>query len=223
MKTNDDWQWVGDEFRHAFATTDDPRVIAVIKRDDEWGGGHIDGDAYAPAFYWDRYWGQIDGEAGSTYQHDEAREILERIADARSIFQSRRMPWATVERYAWIFYGTTMHQVSSSIDQSTQVVILNTPAWREYVGLDESRAREDGIMDGDIQSWTAALDGEAYGIGYAVLEGHVLDDGEEPEFSDYALTIECWGFLGEDYAKQSAGAFEAGAPNLPEMLEMGVE
>jgi hypothetical protein len=223
ITVNNDWQWAGDEYRHAFATTSDPRVIVVIERDGEYGGGHIDGDVYAPAFYWDRQWGKIDGTAGSTFQDAESRRILDRMTEARDHFMDRRIRSGQWERWARIFHGTTLAQVSSSIDRDAQVVILNTPTWREHVGYTGDPFDPD-ILKGDVEEWTAALDGEVYGIGWGVLEGHVLaDEDDEPEFEDYDVTIECRGFLGEDYAKREAAAFRDGSPDLPEMLDLEVE
>lgn len=217
MKTTDEFTW-DDEYKRAWAPTDDPRVVAVIERDSEYGGGHIDGDVYAPAFYWDRQWGGVDGEAGSTFMDDQSRSIMERLAYARDKFYDKRMPWEVVERYLRIFHATTMAQASSSIDRYAQAVVLNTPTWREHVGYTGDPFADD-ILAGDVADWTAALDGDVYGVGWAVNEGRRLDDADiDIDDGAWDVTIECWGLLGDDYAQQSAGAFEWGEPNLPEML-----
>lgn len=261
-------EWTStSDYKHVFAKTSDPRVLAVIEREEEYGGGHIDGDCYAPAFYWDRQHGGFT-TAGSTFMDSESEYIAERFREARDRFYDSRQAWATAERYLRIFHGTTMAQVSSSIDRYAQVVIFNTPTYREHVGMtdeqinsfevcsvtgpgqnlikediaaateaearaihlaahtDEGRyitaATRATLLDGDIESWTAALDGEVYGIGWATLPEHVIDTDEEPSFEDYDVSIEVWGYLGEDYAKGSAAAFEAGTPELPEMLDLTV-
>lgn len=219
---NADWNWVGNDYTTAFIPTDDPRVVAVIQRDDHWDDP-IDGDCYCPAFYYDRMRGGLTA-AGSTYTDGESDEIASRIEQARDHFQWRRLPWATVERYARVFHGTTMRQVSSSIDRDAQVILFNTPTWREHVGITEDQDYlSDDFLDGEAESWQAALDGEVYSIGYAVSDGRVLDDGEEIDLEDgnWEIVIECGGFLGEKYAQESAAAFEYGEPSLPEMLEVG--
>jgi hypothetical protein len=255
---------------YQWAETDDPRVLVVIERDNEWGGGHIDGDVYAPAFYWDRYRGRADSAAGSTFMDDESRRIFELLIDARDRFRHNRIHSDTWERWAWIFHGTTFAQVSSSLDRDTQVVILNTPTWREHVGMDDSvidrfevnsvtgpgrdvikeivdatteaQAREIHLathpdegryitvvervtaLAGDVAEWTAALDGEVYGIGYATNEGRRLPDDEPIDLVDgsWDIDIQCWGFLGEDYAKGEALEMGYGSPDLPEMLPIEV-
>lgn len=264
ITTNDDWTWAGDQYRVAYATTDDPRVLAVIEREEDWGGGHIDGDAYAPAFYYEKRHGGLT-EAGETYMDNESRNIAERIEEARDRFLDHRLPSATIARYAWIFWGTTFEQVSSSIDQETQVIIFNTPSYRAHIGQEstlfdsfvvnsvtgpgrdhiketvpaatEAEARathlanhpDEGrfittvervtVLSGDVQDWTAALGGEVYGIGWAVNEGRVLDDNEL-DLDEFTVEIQVWGYLGEEYAKSSAAAFEAGTPDLAEMLDL---
>ena len=251
---------------YQWAETDDPRVLVVIERENEWGGGHIDGDVYAPAFYWDRGRGRADTEAGSTFMDDESRRIFEVLIDARDRFRHKRMHSDVWERWAWIYLGTTFEQVSSSMDRDTQVVILNTPTWRKHVGMDDSAINRfevnsvtgpgqghikeivDATADaearrihlashtdegrritavervtalaGDVAEWTAALDGDVWGIGYATNEGRRLPDDEAIDLTDgsWDIQIECWGFLGEDYAKSEAIGMEYGSPSLPEML-----
>lgn len=210
-----------DDYKYEFAETDDPRVLAVIEREEEYGGGHIDGDVYAPAFYWDRQWGKVDGTAGSTFQDDESRRVLDRMIEARSHFQWRRIHSNHWERWARIYHGTTFVQVSSSIDRDCQVVILNTPTWREHVGYTGDPFAED-ILKGDESEWSGALDGEVYGIGWAVNEARRLPDDEPIDVTDgsWTIEIECWGFIGLEYARGEALEFGYGKPDLPEMLEV---
>ena len=80
ITTNDDWTWVGGSYEIGFATTDDPRVVAVIQRDDERSADEtIDGDVYAPAFWYDRDRGGFT-RAGSTFMDAASEEIAERVA-----------------------------------------------------------------------------------------------------------------------------------------------
>lgn len=225
--TNDDWQWAGQDYKVAFATTSDPRVLAVIERENEYGGNHIGGDAYAPAFYIER--GSVD-EAGSTFTDDASRHIAERYAEARS----RLVNWhygrrgkyqldyeRIVRRWLRIFHATTIDSASSSIDRGTEVTIFNTPTWREHIGgVGPDPLRED-CLAGDQESWKAALDGEVFGVGWASNVGRVMDDGETPNPLDVAWTLstEVWGFLGEEYAKREAAGFEHGDPDLDPMLD----
>ena len=206
------FEYVGSDYKLSYAPTNDPRVVAVIEREEEYGGGHIDGDCYAPAYYWDRQHGGFE-EAGSTYRDDESAYIVERAYEARGRFYDARKPWAVMERWLRVFHGTSVSQVSSCIDRDAQVAIFNTPTWREATGCTELGAV-------DNEDWQAALDGEVYGIGYATFPERVTD--EEPidlEDGNWNVEIQVWGHLGEEYAQQSAAAFEAGAPELPELLD----
>jgi hypothetical protein len=264
IQVTSDWTFDRD-YKRGFARTSDPRVLAVIEREDEYGGGHIDGDCYAPAFYWDRRNGGIESTAGSTFMDDESKHIMDRLVEARDRFYSLRKPFAVVERYLHIFHGTTMAQVSSTIDRDAQVVILNTPTWRATVGIEdeainrfevnsvtspgqnvvkeivtassEDEAREIHLtnhadegryitvverhhaLTGDIAEWQGALDGDVFGIGWATLEERRLEDDEEIDLTDWNVEIEVWGFIGEDYAQESAARFDAGTPDLPPMLD----
>lgn len=235
ITTNNDWQWAGDHYQVAFATTSDPRVLAVIEREDEYGGGHIDGDVYAPAFYFER---GRKSAAGSTFMDHDSEEIAEVWATARYYFVNyhyrkagrRPLDYDTVTaRYMRIFHNTTVAEVSSSIDRDSTVYIFNTPTWREHIGwTDEYAAQQpvdirltDEVLAGDVDSWQAALDGDVYGIGWATNVGRVMHDDEEIDPRDVAWTmnIECWGFLGEEYAKEAAARFECGTPDLEPMLD----
>ena len=227
IQVTSDWTFDSD-YKRGYARTSDPRVLAVVEREEEYGGGHIDGDAYAPAFYWDRRNGGIESEAGSTFMDDESKHIAERIVAARDHFQWKRMPWATVERYARIFHGTTMEQVTSTIDRDAQVFILNTPTWREHIGwTDEYAAQQDedirltpAMLEGEVREWQGALDGEVFGIGWATLEERRLEDDEDIDLDAWDIEIQCWGFIGEDYAQESAARWDAGTPDLPPMLDI---
>lgn len=265
ITTNDDWEWVGGEYKVAYATTSDPRVLAVIERDDEESADRvIDGDCYAPAFWYDRNRGGLD-PAGATFMDDASREIAERVEQARDHFLWRRLPNTTIARYAWIFHETMFEQVSSTIDRDAQVVIFNTPTWREHVGFTdeqidrfevtsitgpgqgviteivqaktEAEARavhlaehvdtgrwitlveRETTLKGEASTWQAYLDGDVFGIGYAVNEGRVLDEGEI-DFDAWTVDMQVWGFIGEEYAKRSAAEFEGGDPDLDEMLDL---
>ena len=43
-------------------------------------------------------------------------------------------------------------------------------------------------------------------------------DGEPIDLDDWEIQMSCWGYVGEEYAKESAARWEAGAPELHTML-----
>ena len=204
LQTNDDWTLNEDR---QYATTSDPRVLAVIERDED-GDYRIDGDAYAPAFYIEN---GRPTPAGSTFMDDASEEIADSYAGARSYFVNShyakggpQMDYDTVtERYLRIFHDTLIYTVQD-------VVILNTPSWREHIGIDQLDEHTLAVQADD---WCAALDGEVYGVGYAVNEDRT-DPDEEIDLDDWDVTIECWGYVGETYAQNSAASFENGEPKL---------
>lgn len=221
ITTNDDWQWVDGSYPGiAFATTSDPRVLAIIQREEDWGGGHIDGDAYAPAWYFDTWRNKIN-KAGSTFRDNASTRIMERLHEARTEFRHRRMHSDVMERWLKIFHDTVFEQVKSSIDSETQVIILSTPTWREHVGgVAGDPLRKDALGE-DVEAWEAALGGDIFGVGWATNVGRVMDQEEELNPTDgvWTVNLECWGFLGEQYAKDSAADFEHGDPDLDPMLD----
>ena len=221
--TNDNWQWAGDEYKIAFATTNDPRVLALIEREDEWGGDHIDDEGAAPAFYLD----PDPTPAGTTFMDDASETIARRYADARSFAVNARYGRGSqrlhavwhdadefVRRYLRIFHGTVFDRVRSSIDQNTEVVIFSTPTWREHIGGVAGDELRVDALGGDVEEWTAALGGDVFGVGWATNVGRVMDDGETPNPLDAEWTrnVECWRLLGEEYAKREAAGFEYGEP-----------
>lgn len=216
ITTNDDWTWADSEQDVAYATTSDPRVLAVIERQAEWGGGHIDGDSYAPAWYYDTWRSEIT-EAGTPFRDDDSTRIMQRLLEARGEFRHRRLHSDVMERWLRIFHDTVFEQVKSTIDSDTQVIILSTPTWREHVGGVAGDPLRKDALGGDVESWEAALSGNVFGIGYALNEGRVIDDGPI-EFDAWTMNIGVYGFLGEEYAKRAAADFEYETPDLPELL-----
>lgn len=219
LTTNvNDWEWVGDAYDKAFATTSDPRVVVLIERE-RYYDDPIDGDAYAPAFHFDAGHAAV---AASTFMDDASVDIADRYLAARAYFVNRhyrkggrQMDYNTAsERYLRIFHDTTVIDITSSIDRNAGVTLLNTPTWRAHVGLDTLQAGEKAIAD-DAEEWQHALDGDVFGIGYAVNADRLTDD-EEIDLLDgsWEEAIDCWGLLGEDYAKSEAAVFAYGAPNL---------
>lgn len=211
LKIKGEWEWAGDGYDRAFAATNDPRVVAVIERDDDRDVDVIDGDVYAPAF-----WSDIHGirPAGSTFMDDESQEIADAYARVRSYFVNlhyvrggRALDGELIaQRYLRMFRDATITTVKDS------VIILNTPTWRKYVGVSDDVADP---LEGDALEWRNVLDGDVFGIGYATDMDRVTDK-DRVDLNDGAWDVEiaCWGFIGKEYAKDEAAAFAAGAPEL---------
>lgn len=216
----------------AWAETDDPRVLAVIRVDDE--GGRIYGDAYAPAYQLD--YPRDPFAAGETYRDDESDAAARAWQHAHAYAVNMRYPssgpsrnaqnpaltravWADpdgfTERYMRVFWETDVRQVGAN---GETVLILNTPGFRKHTGVPTGTE----ALDGDVSDWNNALAGNVYGIGYAVNESRVLDDGEPVDPTDDGWEIEmmCWGFIGTDYAKGASLEDATREAALPEMLDI---
>ena len=204
------WEW-DDNYATAYAETNDPRVLAVIQRETYFETP--DGDAYAPTLT--RHgWRSFDRWAtcNSVYVDDDATDAFIRASSHYG-----NTDHEMIDRYMRAFHATNVYRLSSSIDQYTNVVILDSPAWRDHVGLTaEYLATQDwdrAPMAGEVETWQAYLDGDVYSIGYAVNEERASSD-DDINLWEFDIEIVCGGFYSERYAKESAAAFEYGAPDL---------
>jgi hypothetical protein len=215
-----DWHEADNNYRRQYALTNDPRVVAVIEREQDMDRNPIDGDAFAPAAWITYRNGYVWEKAGETFQDDDAMNAYVGALDHFGRGTTDRFGVNVAERFMAAFHGTTVREVE--VYRGDVVVILNTPAWRENIGLDDTGLDRARILDGEVDVWRAVRDGEVYGVGYAVLEGRVMDDGAPIDLDGWDVEIGCWGFLGEKYARDSAASFDGGTPELPAMLPLPV-
>lgn len=184
--------WVEADNGQVWSTTNDGRVIAVIQREDEpsapWG------DGLAPISYveYGRNWNVT--RHGETFEDDT---VLAAHANALKHWGHDER----VERFLKIFYDTTILEVE---DRDGFFTIYNTPAFREHSGMTDLTA---DAVSGERDE----VDGDVWGVGWGYYTGEDDTSGATPVGDDFDLfdvTIECWGFYGIDYAKESAAAFE---------------
>lgn len=212
--TSDDWQSesIGEDY-YDYAETSDPRVLAVTVRDTDYNMMELyDGDAINPIIYVKHRFGlQFSHQAG--YDGGEA-ELMQRAYE--------RWGWdTTARRYLWIFHGIAAENATGGYDRDGNWIVATSRKFREHVGVTKEpdtyeEALEDVIAIQQDVSW--ALDGDVYGVGYATFPERVLADDEDIDLTEWEIDIQCWGFVGEKYARQSAADFEHGEPDLPEML-----
>lgn len=227
ITTNDDWTWVGDDYKVAYATTSDPRVLAVIERDDDVSFERcLDGDAINPTY-------MVGGiRVSHVGGYDDDEDLAERIIEAeRRFMYAAGYRWnglsadmmvkasAMTARWAWIFHGTTYLRGNYGYNSAYDVLVLSTPAFREHVGADGEREKAQLDVDNMSTEIANIADGDVFGIGWATNEGRVLDENEI-DFDEWTVDMQVWGYVGEKYAQDSAAAFEAGDPDLPPMLEL---
>lgn len=217
-----------EDYTTYYAQTDDPRVLAVIVRDDEATFEQcLDGDAILPTFMIDR---DTASHAGG---YDEDTGLAQRIIEARDRFQyaaGYRYDGLRIEhiakademlaRWAWVFHGTTLNRGHYGHNYAYDILVLNTPGFREHIGHEEPQTRDEAQkwVDSMTSEIANIADGDVYGIGWATFEERVLADNEPIDLDDWNIEAQCWGFVGEEYAKESAARWEAGAPELHTML-----
>lgn len=216
---------------YEFAETDDPRVLAVIERD-PWGqlSELFDGDAINPIYYREYRFGRSLTFVGGYDDLPVANAWL----DARDRTPHRRVersryvdyrpvvdPDEFADRFVRIFHGAHVTRTSGGYNPDGEYLVFDTPEYREHIGDDPANVSAEAV-EGIASEVRKALDGEVYGIGWAVNEARRLPDDEPIDLLDdsWVIDIQCWGYIGEDYAKASALKFEAGEPSLPEMLEV---
>lgn len=218
--TCDDWtEHASGGWEYEWAPTSDPRVLAVIQRDEHAEISELyDGDAINPIIYVEHVHGlRFNHVAG--YDGGEA-ELMQRAYD--------EWGWdGTARRWLWIFHGIAADNAPGGYDRSGNWIVATSREFREHVGITEEPATYDEALE-DVAAirddLSNALDGYVYGIGWAVNESHRLHDDEDIDLDDgWEIDIQCWGFVGEDYAKAEAASFADGNPRLPEMLPIRPE
>lgn len=203
------FDWTGADYGVEYAPTNDPRIVAIIKRDKHSELSELyDGDAINPILHVEQWYGSLSISHVGGYEGDEAAVM------SRAFEQFDRK---TARRYLWIFHGIAAE------DTREGYIVVTSREFREHVGITEEpatydEAREDCRAIAD--DLTNALDGYVYAIGYAINPGRVLDD--EPidlDDGDWDIRPEVWGFVGTEYAKLEAASFGYEKPDLPELLD----
>lgn len=213
ITTNDDWQWVNGGYETAFATTSDPRVVAVIQREDDRTIAELfDGDAINPIIYVSHRFGELRFSHEAGFEGGDEAELMQRAYD--------EWGWGTptARRWLWIFHGIAAENAFGGDDRDGNWIVATSTTFAEHVGNEPHATYEDARKDCEAMAGEVAdaLDGNVYGIGFATNEGRVLDSDEEIDLDSFAwiTEIEVWGYIGEDYAKESAARFDAGEPML---------
>ena len=203
MSDRNSWNW-SDDYSMAWSATDDPRIAAVIQRDDNAPAP----DFGAPAL--------LDNGYGSR-AHFEELGMSDNGARLGWIEAYERAGESFADRFVSVFYGATAHHMISSVDRYSWVIVFDCPEWRADHGIEPGTILSRADITGDMQAW---LDSEVYGVGYAVSAARVTEESEfDFESPNTELTIECWGFYGEEYAMHSALDFECGSPELETLID----
>lgn len=203
-----DWNWDND-YNLAYAETDDPRVLAVIQRDEYPSAP--DYDAQAPTLMAYDY-----GSRANFTQIGGKSDAPDGWLRARQQWQDDDL----ADRFVRIFYGVrAVHHLSSSIDRYSWGLVFDADDWRTDMGIEPTTELDRDNLCSEVDAY---FDGAVYAVGYAVSHTRTTTeipvDLDDPD-QGWDTTLECWGFYGEDYAKESAEAFDHGGPDLDLMLD----
>ena len=237
LKTVGIWHETPD-YRHQYIRTTDPRVLAVVERDTspEAGQFAFDGDAIVPMYAWSysgSYPRGFDYDHTGGFESAAANDFAERVLTARIRFREAAgycynglsidmimRSEALLNRWARVFHDSTLLLWSPGQGYREMLAFI-TPEFREHVGMDEGGA---GSAD-EVSSLSALrdehqklVDGEVYGIGYAV--NTEATEAEDVDLNDWQVDIQCWGFIGENYARQEAASFTY---EMPDMEAIGIQ
>lgn len=214
MTDTSDWTWE-DDYAWAWLPTDDPRLFVVIERDQDaqapWG------DALLPAYQVEYRSDYTTSRVGDVYHDGESDYLARRYFEARAHFRSEEM----LERWLRIFHNASALLGSYGYGNDFNVLLMDTPGWREHVGITSDTPMSEADLKEHAAEWEAYADGDVFGIGYGVIENRVMPDSEVEAF-EMERTISVWGYYGETYAKWEALGFPDGKPDLHPLLDLGV-
>ena len=201
-----------DDWQVQYHETDDPRILAVIRMDSEPESPDYDAQAPAVIGY---EWGRR-ANTRTIGWNDRTGTHADPVADAWLKARNEYDDEDLADRFVRIFHGVrAIHHLRSSVDQYSWAVVFDDPAWRDAMGITPETVLDRDNLASEVQAY---LDGDVYGIGYAVFPERTTH--ETPvEYDDFEELIECWGFYGDDYAREAALRFDCGRPDLPLMLD----
>lgn len=148
-----------------------------------------------------RYYGtgvEITKYGSESYKHDGighgGEYVLERFIEAYGANDGVEV----FDRYLRIFHGGSAVAWSSYGYTDYIYVTYDTRAMREFWGCTGDNLEHTGP---EMAEWRHWVEGEVYGID--VERAVSFDDDGEPDMWD-SLDHSCWGFYGEEYAKEEA-------------------
>lgn len=190
------WNW-DDNYQHAWSETDDPRVFAVITRDDESRATDLlDICELDPVILGYEY-GSRASLTIANHLHG-ADACAERYVLSEHFVRARRYfgDGDHLDRWTRLYLDRVPVYVPSSVDMDSWAAVLLTP--------EDAAKHTRGSEDATAAAVRAILDGEVFGVGAAVLPDRVAPRDVEAAEVIAAAELECWGYVGEEYAKDEA-------------------
>lgn len=209
-----DWNW-DDDYRHAWSETDDPRVFAVITREDENEATNLlDICELDPVILGYKY-GYRAELTIANHRHGAGDSCAERYDLAEHFVRALEHfgDGDRLDRWTRLYLDRVPVFVSSSVDRYSWAVVLLTP--------EDAEKHTWGSEDGTVADVQAILDGEVFGVGAAVLPDRVAPREVEAAEVIGAAEMECWGYVGVEYAQDGALEYANwAAEQLPQFLPL---
>ena len=196
-KAMNEWNW-DDDYRHAWSETDDPRVFAVITLDGDYRATDLlDMCELDPVILGYEYGSRasltiVNHLHGAGDACAELYILAEHFVRAHAHFGDGDQ----LDRWVRLYLDRVPVYVSSSVDRYSWAVVLLTP--------EDAAKHAMGPADATVAAVQAVLDGEVFGAGVAVLPDRVAPREVEASEVIDAAERECWGYVGEEYAKGEA-------------------
>lgn len=209
-----DWNW-DNNYRYAWSETEDPRVFAVITRDDDSRATDLLDICNLDPVIRGYEYGYREELTIANHRHGAGDSCTELYILAEHFVRAREHfgDGERLDRWARLYLDRVPVYEASSVNRYSWAVVLLTPG-------DETKHIR-GSQDATVAAVQAVLDGEVFGAGAAVLPDRVAPrDVEAAEVID-AAEVECWGCVGEEYAKGEALEYANwAAKQLPEFLPL---
>jgi len=219
------WTW-DDDYRRAWAPTTDPRVLAVGRRGDDESDelaersttarsscvnwhyshpGHRQLDYERMLARWLRIFHDATAETvDSTVHQGYSALILNTPSWREHVGATEPTTWRVTSVTA---PGQGFRETTHDVETAEAAAVAHV---REVAGGEDATRRitsaeRVSILAGDVETWQAYLDGEVFGIGYAILDDDDEDGGVALDLT-HVVTMTSWGYYGETYAMEEAHA-----------------
>lgn len=188
------WNW-DDDYQHAWSETDDPRVFAVITREDDYRATDLLDMCESDPVILGYEYGYRAELTIANHWHGPDNTCAEMYNSAEHFVRAFKHfgDGERLDRWTRLYLDRVPVFVSSSVGRYSWAVVLLTP--------EDAEKHTRGSEDATVAEVRAILDGEVFGVGAAVLPDRIAPrDVEAAEVID-AAEMEYWGYVGEEYAK----------------------
>lgn len=208
--TSINWNDTND-YMTQWAETEDPRVLTVITRDEE--PLRMDNCGATPFVPLNRHYDYDTPWCGYSVC-DQCVAAERAVSLYKNALQHFENSWTfggdaeeAARRYMKIFHNSQFRSVRDHTDRDGGGVLLfTTQEWVDSLFSGGHEVPPNFVLEnftGEAADWTQYFEGDVWGIGHAINPERSSHD-EEVDLSEFEATYDCWGFYGEEYAKEEA-------------------